>query len=182
MNSAPGTGACTVCGSVLPAPGSDPPDPAASRPGRRPGTCPHAPPCPSADAPGRQAARVISCHPEQGWSLLCNGVLIFDDTGTLLPDGSIIEPRLACQPVIAGTPQAGHARTVILAPDGRSCEGGLRRPAPSPWPAQPSTTLAANQVDGGFPDDATRDRPRAAAQGTNARSAPCGRVPGFPQA
>jgi hypothetical protein len=26
-------------------------------------------------------------HPEQGWSLLCNGVVLFDDAGTLLPDG-----------------------------------------------------------------------------------------------
>jgi hypothetical protein len=26
-------------------------------------------------------------HPEQGWSLLCNGVVLFDDAGALLPDG-----------------------------------------------------------------------------------------------
>ena len=41
--------------------------------------CEHQPPCPSADAVDHLAARVVSCHPEQGWSLLCNGVVIFDD-------------------------------------------------------------------------------------------------------
>jgi hypothetical protein len=55
--------------------------------------CRHLPQCPDADAPNRDAARVVSAHPEQGWSLLCNGVLCFDDTGELLPDGKIIAPR-----------------------------------------------------------------------------------------
>ncbi|GGQ92252.1 hypothetical protein Saso_13290 [Streptomyces asoensis] len=32
-------------------------------------------------------------HPEQGWSLLCNGVLLFEDTGELLPDGRVIAPH-----------------------------------------------------------------------------------------
>jgi hypothetical protein len=36
---------------------------------------------------------VIATHPEQGWSLLCNGVLVFDDTGELLPDGHSIAPH-----------------------------------------------------------------------------------------
>ena len=35
------------------------------------------------------------CHPEQGWSLLCNGVLVFEDTGELLPDGRVIAPHRA---------------------------------------------------------------------------------------
>jgi hypothetical protein len=34
-------------------------------------------------------------HPEQGWSLLCNGVLLFEDTGELLPNGQIIAPHRA---------------------------------------------------------------------------------------
>jgi hypothetical protein len=55
--------------------------------------CQHQPPCPPAEASGRGAARVIAAHPEQGWSLLCNGVLLFDDTGELLPDGRIVAPR-----------------------------------------------------------------------------------------
>jgi hypothetical protein len=52
--------------------------------------CPHQPPCPLSDAPDREAARVVAAHPEQGWSLLCNGVVAFEDTGYLLPDGRII--------------------------------------------------------------------------------------------
>jgi len=35
----------------------------------------------------------VAHHPEQGWSLLCNGVLLFEDTGELLPDGKIIAPH-----------------------------------------------------------------------------------------
>jgi hypothetical protein len=44
-------------------------------------------------ATDREAARVIAHHPEQGWSLLCNGVVLFDDTGELLPDGRVIPPH-----------------------------------------------------------------------------------------
>jgi hypothetical protein len=55
--------------------------------------CPHRPACPVAEAADRDAAHVISSHPEQGWSLLCNGVVLFEDTGELLPDGSVIGPR-----------------------------------------------------------------------------------------
>jgi hypothetical protein len=55
--------------------------------------CRHQPQCPPADAPDRDAARVTSSHPEQGWSLLCNGVVTFDDTGDLLPDGQVIAPQ-----------------------------------------------------------------------------------------
>jgi len=55
--------------------------------------CRHLPTCPTADASDRDAACVVSSHPEQGWSLLCNGVVVFDDTGELLPDGRIIQPR-----------------------------------------------------------------------------------------
>ena len=55
--------------------------------------CKHQPLCPSAEAFDREAARVVASHPEQGWSLLCNGVLLFDDTGELLPDGRIIAPH-----------------------------------------------------------------------------------------
>jgi hypothetical protein len=35
----------------------------------------------------------VAHHPEQGWSLLCNGVVFFEDTGELLPDGRVIAPR-----------------------------------------------------------------------------------------
>jgi hypothetical protein len=38
---------------------------------------------------------VISAHPDQGWSLLCNGVVLFEDTGLLLPDGTVVAPHRA---------------------------------------------------------------------------------------
>jgi hypothetical protein len=50
--------------------------------------CPHHPPCPPAEAPDHDAARVVASHPEQGWSLLCNGVVVFEDYGELAPDGT----------------------------------------------------------------------------------------------
>jgi Family of unknown function (DUF5999) len=55
--------------------------------------CRHRPTCPSADASDRDAAQAVARHPEQGWNLLCNGVVVFDDTGELLPDGSVIAPH-----------------------------------------------------------------------------------------
>ncbi|MDX3110924.1 DUF5999 family protein [Nonomuraea angiospora] len=55
--------------------------------------CSHHPACPSADSPDREASHVIAAHPDQGWSLLCNGVVLFEDTGLLLPDGSVVAPH-----------------------------------------------------------------------------------------
>ncbi|MCW2667249.1 MAG: hypothetical protein JWN57_2211 [Frankiales bacterium] len=52
--------------------------------------CTHSPACPSAAAPDHDAARVSTTHPEQGWSLLCNGVVVFEDMGEILPDGSVV--------------------------------------------------------------------------------------------
>ncbi|MCK1799018.1 DUF5999 family protein [Streptomyces sp. XM4193] len=67
---------------------------------RRPATmCSHQPPCPTAESADREAAHLVAHHPEQGWSLLCNGVLFFDDTGELLPDGQIVAPH---RPIAAG--------------------------------------------------------------------------------
>jgi uncharacterized protein DUF5999 len=57
--------------------------------------CQHQPRCPTANAPDHDAARVVAAHPEQGWSLLCNGVVVFEDYGELLPDGRMVPaPRL----------------------------------------------------------------------------------------
>jgi hypothetical protein len=61
-------------------------------------TCHHSPHCPAAEEDDRDAARVVAGHPEQGWSLLCNGVVFFDDTGELLPDGRVIAPRRPAGP------------------------------------------------------------------------------------
>jgi hypothetical protein len=54
--------------------------------------CAHEPQCPSAGDIARAAAHVIGGHPEQGWSLLCNGIVLFDDGGLLLPDGRAEAP------------------------------------------------------------------------------------------
>ncbi|ATL32270.1 DUF5999 family protein [Streptomyces formicae] len=53
--------------------------------------CQHQIKCPTAEATDRDAA--VALHPEQGWSLLCNGVVLFEGTGELLPDGQIIAPH-----------------------------------------------------------------------------------------
>lgn len=55
--------------------------------------CCHVPACPSAEASDRDAAHVIAAHPEQGWSLLCNGIVLFEDFGELLPNGTSIGAR-----------------------------------------------------------------------------------------
>jgi hypothetical protein len=54
--------------------------------------CMHRTACPPADAADWGAAHVVATHPEQGWSLLCNGVVVFDDGGALLPDGRPLAP------------------------------------------------------------------------------------------
>ena len=65
--------------------------------------CQHQPRCPDVLASDRLAARVVAGHPEQGWSLLCNGIVLFDDVGALLPGGRAIVPPA---PVPAQAPAA----------------------------------------------------------------------------
>ncbi|MFI7364045.1 DUF5999 family protein [Streptomyces sp. NPDC050149] len=55
--------------------------------------CPHEPRCPDAKAPDREAARSVRRDDPMGVAELCNGVLLWDDTGELLPNGQIIPPR-----------------------------------------------------------------------------------------
>jgi hypothetical protein len=143
-----------VAVSLQPSPGT----PAAA--GSRPGTCPHLPACPPPQARDCLAARVVAHRDEQGWSLLCNGVVAFDDTGALLPDGSAVSPDATtgpgCHP---GISQAGHARTVVPVLPGRARPAGLRRPDPAmtgaalathprtcPTPAQAGVPLAVDAV------------------------------------
>jgi Family of unknown function (DUF5999) len=92
--------------------------------------CPHVPACPPPQARDRQAARVVVSHPEQGWGLLCNGVMVFDDTGALLPSGSAIEPDRSTRQPAMSTMQAGHGRTVAPVAPGRARAGRLRGPGP----------------------------------------------------
>jgi hypothetical protein len=65
--------------------------------------CQHQPTCPPWTATDHLAARILVDHPEQGWSLLCNGVVVLDDGGELLPDGRTIAPGrpAAAQPLLA---------------------------------------------------------------------------------
>ncbi|GGY04903.1 DUF5999 family protein [Streptomyces minutiscleroticus] len=55
--------------------------------------CSHRISRPSADDAARGAAHIVSAHPEQGWYLLSDGTVLFDDTGALLPDGSVVAPH-----------------------------------------------------------------------------------------
>ena len=53
--------------------------------------CQHQPSCPPASAFDRRYARIVVEHWEQGWCLLCNGVVIFDDGGEYVPGADVVE-------------------------------------------------------------------------------------------
>jgi len=53
--------------------------------------CQHVPVCPSATAQNATAARIVCDHLEQDWYLLCNGVILFEDGGAILPSGEAIQ-------------------------------------------------------------------------------------------
>jgi hypothetical protein len=64
--------------------------------------CQHLPACPDGHAPDCAAARVVADHLEQGWSLLCNGAVLFEDGGALLADGqAVVPPASALRPRVA---------------------------------------------------------------------------------
>jgi hypothetical protein len=81
--------------------------------------CNHFPTCAPATSPAHGTARVIASYPEQGWSLLCNGVVLFDDYGELLPDGRAVAPppvvAVASGPVVA----VAHLTVVVHRQQGR---------------------------------------------------------------
>ncbi|WP_128374825.1 DUF5999 family protein [Streptomyces cavernae] len=52
--------------------------------------CTHQPSCAATDS---DRPHIVAAHPEQGWNLLCNGAIVFDDTGELLPDGQVVAPH-----------------------------------------------------------------------------------------
>jgi uncharacterized protein DUF5999 len=80
--------------------------------------CPHTPPCPAASDPDHEAARTVISHPEQGWSLLCNGIVVFEDTGELLPGGAVIAPHRPTDLVLypAATPTFGVVPPIPASP------------------------------------------------------------------
>jgi hypothetical protein len=80
--------------------------------------CPHTPRCPDPSGPDREAARTVVSHPEQGWSLLCNGIVIFEDTGELLPGGTAIAPHRPTDLTASAT--TSHVPTEIPPAQSRS--------------------------------------------------------------
>lgn len=91
--------------------------------------CTHTPACPPFDHPARDTAAAVAVHPEQGWSLLCNGVIVFADTGEILPDGRTIGPHRA-EPEHA-EPGAAPRGSITVQIAGR---GPLLMPRPAPAP------------------------------------------------
>ncbi|WP_327297761.1 MULTISPECIES: DUF5999 family protein [unclassified Streptomyces] len=63
--------------------------------------CQHQPPCPASVRPDREAAKPVARDHVMGWTLLCNGVLCFEDTGEILPSGKIIAPHRPTDAVVA---------------------------------------------------------------------------------
>ncbi|MCM0619871.1 DUF5999 family protein [Nocardioides bruguierae] len=54
--------------------------------GERTTMCHHVPTCPDARDPHATAAHTVSDHDvDQGWQLLCNGLIVFHDGGCLVP-------------------------------------------------------------------------------------------------
>jgi hypothetical protein len=84
--------------------------------------CSHQPPCPPADHRDRDAARTVAFHPEQGWSLLCNGVIVFDDMGEILPGGRVISGRADVEPEVP-EPEVEHAAACQMHYPGQQDEG-----------------------------------------------------------
>jgi hypothetical protein len=63
--------------------------------------CNHKPECPNAKAIDHDAAKALIHDYNLGATLLCNGVLVFDDSGELVPDDEgygVIEPYRAPAP------------------------------------------------------------------------------------
>jgi Family of unknown function (DUF5999) len=91
--------ASTDCTAPVPRPQTNPKTTGPSKtkyrhsPDQRCSMCPHRPPCPRPDHSDRDAAQTVAFHPEQGWSLLCNGVIVFDDMGEILPGGRVAPPH-----------------------------------------------------------------------------------------
>jgi hypothetical protein len=50
--------------------------------------CTHTPACPDVLDSACCTAHVVADHTEQGWSRLCNGIILFDDGHYLTPEGS----------------------------------------------------------------------------------------------
>jgi Family of unknown function (DUF5999) len=103
--------------------------------------CEHQPRCPNAMAPDHVAARVVARHPQQGWSLLCNGVISFDDLGELLPNGRG-RPFCVYPPFDHGPPEP---EKLAATGNGAVVDDGRSRPLMRGLPAVGSRTPTASR-------------------------------------
>jgi NADPH-dependent 2,4-dienoyl-CoA reductase/sulfur reductase-like enzyme len=69
--------------------------------------CQHQPRCPEWDASDRLAARIVADQPGQGWSLLCNGIIVFD-----APSVFIVGAGFAGLSAVDGLRKGGYRVTV----------------------------------------------------------------------
>lgn len=53
--------------------------------------CQHQPRCPQSWEPDRLAARIVADRAEQGWSLLCNCLVLFEDDSELVVASAIAQ-------------------------------------------------------------------------------------------
>ena len=102
--------------------------------------------------------------PGQGWSLLCNGVIVFDDTGKLLPDGRAI-PRTGRS--IPLGPPLNTASLVTTMPRRRAI---AFRP--------PLTLISLGQAPGSCGLQKSRRRSRSVLPGTGAGDGAAGGMVG----
>src|SRR5690606_13026547 len=104
--------------------------------------CTHVPPCPDAHAVDRDAAQVIASYPQQGWSLLCNGVVLFEDTGEPPPDGRTIPPQRG--PALRARPADAAVAEVTTTPTAAAPKGSTPAAANPPV----TTTTAGTPATG----------------------------------
>lgn len=74
--------------------------------------CQHVPPCPTGDQSDGEATKPRARDDIVDWALLCNGVLLFDDTGELQPNGTVVAPHRP-----TGATGAAHMTSVTGKPD-----------------------------------------------------------------
>ena len=89
--------------------------------------CQHQPRCPEPWEPDRLAARTVADRPEQGWSLLCNGVVLFeDDSEMVIASTTTHQARENCRYVrtLLARKQPEFAHALAAAERELACQGG----------------------------------------------------------
>ena len=88
--------------------------------------CQHQPRCPQSWEPGGLAARIVADQPEQGWSLLCNGVVLFEDESVAIASMAAQRARENCDFVrtLLALKQPEFAHALACAEQELVCQGG----------------------------------------------------------